>query len=918
MTGRFTGRISSRRRIGLTLIATAVVVSSGILQPLPSIASGNYAPAVLADSPTGFWRLAETSGTTAADATGHGNVLTYSGGYTVGAAGSIVGDSSTAVQFNGSTATANRTSSPVTSTTNWSVEAWVNPASINQAGVMLYNGKEDTADGGYGFAISASTGLTTSGSELVGAVNGAAIDSGYAFTNANTWYDVVMTRDTSTIRFYVNGRITSKTSTTAPTAPSGRFSLGSGVNSSGSVVQPFNGVIDDAAIYPIALSAGRIADRYQEGSETIGGLGQWASLTPTVSGGTLSARSDSAVAYDAAHSLLVMFGGKNGSGSALAETWTYNGATNTWTKLSPAHSPSIRWGARMAYDSVHSNIVLFGGTSATSSGYLSDTWTWNGTDWSPLSPSTAPPARADEGMAYDPGHSAVVMFGGNGGNNGKTYYGTTYTWNGVNWTLAASTGVTARNGVAMAYDSKNSRIVLFGGYSGSTYQGDTYTWNGSGWSATSPATSPSVRTLAGAAFDPIVGKTVLFGGYNGSTYQVDVWTWDGSSWALHTSSANPAARSSGSMAWNGAISDVLLFGGTNSTGVLSDSWDWNTPPDLPTSVSGTPGNQQVAVTWTAPGSGGSTIMQYVVKASPGGASATVSGSPAPTSATVSGLTNGVAYTFTVVASNGIGIGATSAASAPITPIAVPAAPTSVTATAGNAQATVTWTAPASNGGSAITGYTVTSSPGGISQGAGASASSATVTGLTNGTCYTFTVTATNAAGTGPASTQSNSVCPATVPGAPTNVTATAGNAQATVSWSAPNNGGATITQYVVTAAPGGAATTVTGSPAGTSGTVTGLTNGNCYTFTVTATNSAGTGAASSASNSVCPATVPGVPTNVTATAGNGQATVSWTAPSSNGGSAITGYTVTPYVGTTSGSPVNVGASTTSTTVNGLT
>src|SRR5437660_3481852 len=108
---------------------------------------------------------------------------------------------------------------------------------------MLYNGKEDTADGGYGFAISASTGLTTAGSELVGAVNGAAIDSGFAFTNANTWYDVVMTRDTSTIRFYVNGRITSRTSTTAPNVPSARFTLGAGINSSGSVVQAFNGAI---------------------------------------------------------------------------------------------------------------------------------------------------------------------------------------------------------------------------------------------------------------------------------------------------------------------------------------------------------------------------------------------------------------------------------------------------------------------------------------------------------------------------------------------------------------------------------------------------------------------------------------------------------------------------------------------------
>ncbi|HMJ77943.1 MAG TPA: DUF4214 domain-containing protein, partial [Iamia sp.] len=136
-----------------------------------------------------------------------------------------------------------------------------------------------------------------------------------------------------------------------------------------------------------------------------------------------------------------------------------------------------------------------------------------------------------------------------------------------------------------------------------------------------------------------------------------------------------------------------------------------------------------------------------------------------TSQTVTGLTNGTAYTFTVAATNAVGTGpasAASAASAAVTPATVPGAPTNAAALRGQAQATVAWIVPASNGGSPITGYRVTPRIGGVAQTAATFASTATtqtVTGLTNGTAYTFTVAAINVVGTGPESAASGAITP---------------------------------------------------------------------------------------------------------------------------------------------------------------
>src|SRR5664280_1188921 len=226
------------------------------------------------------------------------------------------------------------------------------------------------------------------------------------------------------------------------------------------------------------------------------------------------------------------------------------------------------------------------------------------------------------------------------------------------------------------------------------------------------------------------------------------------------------------------------------------------------------------------------------------------------------------------------------------PATAPHAPTTVSGTAANAAAVVSWTAP-SNGGAAITKYTVTASPGGRAA-TTTGATKTTVTGLTNGTAYRFTVSATNAVGTSPASLASAVVTPKTVPGAPTGVLATPGNAAAAVSWTAPSsNGGSAVTKYTVTASPGGRTATTTGA---TQATVTGLTNGTAHKFTVSATNAAGSSPASLASALVTPKTVPGAPSAVSASAADASAAVSWTAPSSNGGAAVTKYTVTASPG----------------------
>jgi hypothetical protein len=419
-------------------------------------------------------------------------------------------------------------------------------------------------------------------------------------------------------------------------------------------------------------------------------------------------------------------------------------------------------------------------------------------------------------------------------------------------------------------------------------------------------------------------------------------------------------------------------------------------PGAPTGVSATAGNASATVSWTAPLSGGTptsyTVTPYIGTAAQ--PTTTVSGSPPATSATITGLTNGTSYTFTVTASNSSGTSSASAPSNAVTPSnSPPGAPTAVVASAASGQAAVSWTAPSANG-SAITSYTVTPYVGSTAQTpvqVSSAVTTANVTGLANGTAYTFTVTATNGNGSSPASLASAAVTPEdTVFDFATPATLDSGDTSSVevgVHFNSSASGTVTgIRFYKASANTGthvGSLWTSTGallasgtfagetasgwqtltfsSPvainAGTDYVVGYLAPNGHYSYTGAAFSSAGvangpltavangsvssgngvyaySGASTFPSGSYNSANYwvdvmfqpggggtggpPTAPTGVTATPASSRAQVSWTAPSSNGGSQITSYTVTPYAGSTAGTPMQVSGSTTTANVTGLT
>ena len=339
-----------------------------------------------------------------------------------------------------------------------------------------------------------------------------------------------------------------------------------------------------------------------------------------------------------------------------------------------------------------------------------------------------------------------------------------------------------------------------------------------------------------------------------------------------------------------------------------------TAPGVPTGLrvtrSAVGGSDRLLLTWTRPSTdGGSAITGYLIQMSPNGVlgwtQVVANTRSAVTNYLHTGLTPGTTRYYRVAAINAQGRGAFSTPERGTTNAAPPGQPQNLRARgAGPRSITLTWQAPAINGGARITGYAVQArGPHDgtwitIQRNTGSTATTFTHTGLQPATAYRYQVRAINSVGPGPWSPEASSSTHPDVPAAPFNLTARAvGTSQIDLSWSAPRNtGGAPVLGYRIEASSDGG-TTWRIIRRNTNSTSTRYSDLNLQPastrhYRVAAINTAGTGPASNVARATTEATLPGTPRDLTAEAdGTSEIDLSWRAPTDDGGAQVTGYRV---------------------------
>lgn len=267
----------------------------------------------------------------------------------------------------------------------------------------------------------------------------------------------------------------------------------------------YEGVVDDTAHGQVVLFGGDTVGYQVLGDTWAWDENGWSRFAPAHSP---SPRQGHAMAYDSVRGRVVLFGGANQS--LLSDTWEWDG--KTWTLRTPNLSPPARRSHSLAFDADRGRVLLFGGSQTMplsgTGKLLNDTWEWDGANWVEVnlhSTSLAPPPRASAALVHDVARKRTILFGGQ--TQPGFYDSDTWEWDGTNWSPGPQvTGSQPSAPASMAYDDVRQTTVLFDGLR------RTWEWSGGTWSLRTPTQSPRASGGSGMAFHRSSGRTVLVGG----------------------------------------------------------------------------------------------------------------------------------------------------------------------------------------------------------------------------------------------------------------------------------------------------------------------------------------------------------------------------------------------------------------------
>ncbi len=259
----------------------AQYVASGRTSPIPAVPSDAYGAMIYGAQPDLFWRLADASGTTAADASPSLNSGTYNGGVTLGQTGVIAGN--TAATFNGSNgfvASANTFTNPTT----YSEEAWFNTTTNRGGKIIGFGSGNSGTSGSYDRHVYMQDNGQLVFGTWTGQTNTITTPSSY---NNGRWHHLVATQSSDGMKLYVDGALVGTNPQTQAQSYTGYWRVG-GDTTWGSSSAFFAGTIDEAAVYSAVLTPQQVAQHYQAAGGVLPNVPPVAALTATTTGLALS------------------------------------------------------------------------------------------------------------------------------------------------------------------------------------------------------------------------------------------------------------------------------------------------------------------------------------------------------------------------------------------------------------------------------------------------------------------------------------------------------------------------------------------------------------------------------------------------------------------------------------------------------